>query len=101
VICPTCHGNTTLPIIRDDKRIGVQVCPECQGSGHAYCCDTAGSGDRACPVALDLIRGLEDLGYVVVPAEPTEEMLRAGDRHSDEPVSWIYRAMLAARPGAR
>jgi hypothetical protein len=36
--------------------------------------------------------------HVVVPVEPTEEMWRAGDRHSDEPVSWIYRAMLIARP---
>jgi hypothetical protein len=52
-------------------------------------------------IALDLIRGLEDLGYVMVPVEPTEEMRRAGDRHADEPMSWIYRAMLAARPGAR
>lgn len=36
--------------------------------------------------------------YVLAPLEPTEAMWRAGDRHSDEPVSHIYRSMLEARP---
>ena len=38
MICATCHGNTSLPIKRDGRRIGVRVCPDCLG-GIASCCD--------------------------------------------------------------
>lgn len=39
MICQTCHNNGVVPINRDGRRIGVEVCPTCQGSGRDHCCE--------------------------------------------------------------
>ncbi len=45
MFCPTCHGNTTVPIYRwpimgpRAVKVGTQVCPTCQGHGSVFCCD--------------------------------------------------------------
>jgi hypothetical protein len=39
VICPTCFGNTTVPIRRDGNIVGVRYCPDCGGSGRQHCCE--------------------------------------------------------------
>lgn len=42
-------------------------------------------------------------GYVVVPVEPTREMLLAGSgRYSQDPIDAdVYKRMISARPGAK
>lgn len=47
----------------------------------------------------EIFEVLEKYGYVVVPKEPTPEMIAAGDKeagHDGELISDIYRAMIAA-----
>lgn len=55
----------------------------------------------------DVLTALEQAGYVVVPVEPTEEMIDAGTgvalerglgETDDADVATIHRAMLSARP---
>ena len=47
MLCPTCHGNTTV-LIRDESNrlIGVRYCPDCGGCGVVHCCE----GDQCQPV---------------------------------------------------
>ncbi len=56
--------------------------------------------DREIPLYTRSVPGMRD-GYVMVPREPTEEMLKAGIRaaliKSDE-LADCYRAMLSASP---
>jgi hypothetical protein len=47
------------------------------------------------------LAGLADGTRVVVPVEPTAKMLAAGWVNITRPPSSVYRAMLAARPGAK
>jgi hypothetical protein len=47
-------------------------------------------------IADSLLEALDAAGYVIVPKEPTREMLRAGVRVGVAPMEFIYRAMLAA-----
>jgi hypothetical protein len=44
----------------------------------------------------EFVAKLGAAGYVIVPKEPTREMLRAGVRVGVAPMEFIYRAMLAA-----
>jgi hypothetical protein len=49
MICPTCHGTGNDPVWF------YPPCPECQGSGIAYCCDKAGANDLSDdPVAVTI-----------------------------------------------
>ena len=43
MICPTCHGNGKLTgrIAGQDHLYPQLPCPECEGSGAAYCCGGA------------------------------------------------------------
>ena len=48
MICPTCRGRGAIPIgALDDEGFaptaGIAPCPQCGGSGTAYCCDDAGA----------------------------------------------------------
>jgi hypothetical protein len=53
MICPLCFGRGKFPVVRVRSEDGSFVvtqelpCPECQGSGIASCCDTAGNSGIA------------------------------------------------------
>lgn len=56
MICPTCHGvgevliDRDLNIVRYAHQAMIMIpCPEGCIGGTDYCCDAAGSSDRACP----------------------------------------------------
>lgn len=52
-------------------------------------------------IARTALEAIEQAGFVVVPAEPTEEMLAGGRRFAvpaTQSISAIYAALLAARP---
>jgi hypothetical protein len=49
MICTTCQGRRTRPIVlyrSEGEVVGVLEgpCLDCGGSGHVSCCDTAGAG---------------------------------------------------------
>lgn len=64
-------------------------------------CDARAAVDAACDTLPQMIAALTPPeGYVLVPVEPTQEMLNAGyGFETGYPVDpCLYRAMLAARP---
>ena len=87
---PHMHSPTTSTIARValelNKRIGA-------GNSPVIGIDPASGSDRTVEV-----RYVAPTGYVMVPKEPTEEMLRASYREASVYSAKAYRAMLAAAP---